>query len=88
MEDEQKKIKVDILEAMYYRESKILNIKVISKNGKRLNTSIPFTNIYKGQKVSDEEAHRQMEILSDLFNKSKGRSIMMVVDEEVLKQEG
>jgi predicted transcriptional regulator len=88
MKDQQReKIKVEILDAIYYKEARLLKVIVETNTGRKMAATIPFTNIYKGKKIDEEEAHRQMYILAEQFNKSAGRKIMMVVDQEKLEDD-
>jgi hypothetical protein len=78
----QKTQKVTILDAKYYKEECWLVVNVLTVQGSKRSCTIPALNRFNGKVIGEAEAHRQMEILADLFNKSRGRNIMMVADAE------
>jgi hypothetical protein len=75
-------IKVEIVDAKYVKEERTLLVKVALPNGVEKTCGIPTSNTYKKQKISDEEAHRQMEITAEMYRKSSGRHVFMDAEQE------
>lgn len=79
---ERKVLKVSIVDAEYLKDQGFLVVNVALPDGRHKKCPIPFSNKYRGQILSDAEAHKQMEKTAELFRKNRGRNIKIMADDE------